>query len=183
MSRGADARQKNLERKWAGLETRAEDRRQGKDPLSRRQRKRQRQQTTVTLQSSPDQQLGSTTTAAAAEADKVLKLSTQFVSDKTDLGQLVAEQFAELPCSRLGIVGLHTCGNLAASSLRIFLASESVRFICNVGCCYHALDEEFYRNPYIPLEDATAQTTPGNERENRITKNVCNIFSLYYIFV
>ena len=71
------------------------------------------------MQSSPDQQPGSTTTAAAAEADKVLKLSTQFVSDKTDLGQLVAEQFVELPCSRLGIVGLHTCGNLAASSLRV----------------------------------------------------------------
>ena len=47
-----------------------------------------------------------------------------------------------------GLMGLHTCGNLAPDSLKIFLANPSIKFCCNVGCCYHHLDEEFFENPY-----------------------------------
>ena len=48
------------------------------------------------------------------------------------------------------ITGLHTCGNLAPSMLRLFIhCEESARVICNVGCCYHHLDEEFTRNPFL----------------------------------
>lgn len=49
---------------------------------------------------------------------------------------------------KLGLIGLHTCGNLAANSLQIFLANDCMKFCCNVGCCYHLLQEEFYINPY-----------------------------------
>ena len=41
-------------------------------------------------------------------------------------------------------MGLHTCGDLAANSLQIFLANDCIKFCCNVGCCYHLLNEEFY---------------------------------------
>lgn len=58
----------------------------------------------------------------------------------------------------MGIIGLHTCGNLTPSSLKIFFASDSAKFICNVGCCYHALEEEFYANPY--LEPGVVSTSP-----------------------
>ena len=44
----------------------------------------------------------------------------------------------------LGLIGLHTCGDLAANSLQIFLANDCIKFCCNVGCCYHLLNEEFY---------------------------------------
>ena len=44
----------------------------------------------------------------------------------------------------LGLMGLHTCGDLAANSLQIFLANDCIKFCCNVGCCYHLLNEEFY---------------------------------------
>ena len=48
------------------------------------------------------------------------------------------------------ILGLHTCGNLASSSLRIFLSQgRGCRFVANVGCCYHHLNERFYRNPWL----------------------------------
>ena len=50
--------------------------------------------------------------------------------------------------SLLGLIGLHTCGNLASSSLRLFVANPRVHFLCNVGCCYHLLEEEFSRNTY-----------------------------------
>lgn len=40
-----------------------------------------------------------------------------------------------------GIVGLHTCGDLASDSLRMFVANENVAGIVNVGCCYQLLTE------------------------------------------
>ncbi len=45
--------------------------------------------------------------------------------------------------SDIMLTGLHTCGDLAPSMMRIFLANENARILCNVGCCYHLLNEEF----------------------------------------
>lgn len=45
-----------------------------------------------------------------------------------------------------GIVGLHTCGNLASTSIQLFANSKECHFLCNVGCCYHMLDEAFEVN-------------------------------------
>lgn len=41
------------------------------------------------------------------------------------------------------MVGLHTCGDLAASTLRMFVAKPELSAVCGVGCCYHLLSEEF----------------------------------------
>ncbi|XP_007517260.1 probable methyltransferase-like protein 25 isoform X2 [Erinaceus europaeus] len=41
------------------------------------------------------------------------------------------------------VVGLHTCGDLAPNTLRIFTSKSEVRSVCSVGCCYHLLSEEF----------------------------------------
>eukprot|EP00057_Strongylocentrotus_purpuratus_P017002 XP_011671476.1 PREDICTED: methyltransferase-like protein 25 [Strongylocentrotus purpuratus] len=41
------------------------------------------------------------------------------------------------------MVGLHTCGDLAPSMLRIFQSNPSMHCLCNVGCCYHHVTEEF----------------------------------------
>ncbi|XP_057240862.1 probable methyltransferase-like protein 25 isoform X5 [Malurus melanocephalus] len=41
------------------------------------------------------------------------------------------------------LVGLHTCGDLAANTLRIFAAKPEIKAICSVGCCYHLLSEQF----------------------------------------
>ncbi|NXD22474.1 MET25 protein, partial [Spelaeornis formosus] len=41
------------------------------------------------------------------------------------------------------MVGLHTCGDLAANTLRIFTAKPEIRAVCSVGCCYHLLSEQF----------------------------------------
>ncbi|KAB0357720.1 hypothetical protein FD754_001876 [Muntiacus muntjak] len=45
------------------------------------------------------------------------------------------------------MVGLHTCGDLAPNTLRIFTSKSEVRGVCSVGCCYHLLSEEF-ENPH-----------------------------------
>lgn len=48
----------------------------------------------------------------------------------------------------LGMVGLHTCGNLSSISLALFVSNPSVHFVCNVGCCYHLIKEEFCNDTY-----------------------------------
>ncbi|XP_047644308.1 probable methyltransferase-like protein 25 isoform X2 [Phacochoerus africanus] len=45
------------------------------------------------------------------------------------------------------MVGLHTCGDLAPNTLRIFAAKSEIKGVCSVGCCYHLLSEEF-ENPH-----------------------------------
>jgi len=75
-----------------------------------------------------------------------LKYDTLFVDTQTDLKQLFSTHFDEFDATNqeLGLMGLHTCGDLAANSLQIFLANDCIKFCCNVGCCYHLLNEEFY---------------------------------------
>lgn len=73
---------------------------------------------------------------------QLYKQITKFVDENIDFKQLIVNVFLNNPTS-LGLVGLHTCGNLAANSLRIFNSSKDIRTICNVGCCYHLIDEKF----------------------------------------
>lgn len=64
------------------------------------------------------------------------KQITCFVNETLDLNQLIEDVFMER-ASGLGLVGLHTCGDLASSSLKLFTTNDNIRTICNVGCCYH----------------------------------------------
>ena len=45
------------------------------------------------------------------------------------------------PGKPFGIVGLHTCGDLACSALRAFATAPEARAVCVVGCCYHHITE------------------------------------------
>ena len=40
------------------------------------------------------------------------------------------------------LVGLHTCGDLAATMLKVFAESEEVAGLVSVGCCYMKLTTE-----------------------------------------
>ncbi|NWU97423.1 MET25 protein, partial [Upupa epops] len=48
------------------------------------------------------------------------------------------------------MVGLHTCGDLAANTLRIFTAKPEIKAVCSVGCCYHLLSEQFENQEECP---------------------------------
>lgn len=70
------------------------------------------------------------------------KQITMFVDDKVNLRELISDVFLESP-TQIGLIGLHTCGDLSASSIRLFLGSEDVKSLCNVACCYHFISEKF----------------------------------------
>ncbi|XP_038073426.1 methyltransferase-like protein 25 isoform X2 [Patiria miniata] len=71
---------------------------------------------------------------------------TAFVEPSTSLASVVsrnseeAEQENEVPFM---LIGLHTCGDLAPSTLRLFVHNDTARVLLNVGCCYQKLSEEF----------------------------------------
>ncbi|XP_071941882.1 probable methyltransferase-like protein 25 [Antedon mediterranea] len=61
---------------------------------------------------------------------------TAYVNQQTDFSQFFDTD------KGLCLVGLHACGNLSPSMLRIFTASDQMKILCNVACCYHLLTEE-----------------------------------------
>ncbi|XP_024139970.1 methyltransferase-like protein 25 [Oryzias melastigma] len=70
-------------------------------------------------------------------ASDVFSPLTSFVTAETELRELITELEDAV------MVGLHTCGNLAPSTLRMFVAKPELASVCSVGCCYHLLSEEF----------------------------------------
>ena len=84
----------------------------------------------------------------AKETAMLYRPITHYVTVDTDLQGLVKAHFGDEANDFL-LTGLHTCGNLASSVLQLYISNPSVRVLCNVGCCYHLLEEEFVRNPYL----------------------------------
>lgn len=81
------------------------------------------------------------------DSSQLLKLTTLYISEDTDVVGLIKDNFPEDELKGMMLVGLHTCGNLAASSLRLFTNNLShLKCMVNVSCCYHLLMEEFDGN-------------------------------------
>lgn len=66
--------------------------------------------------------------------DLVKSLADSLCIDKACSGNLTLRPF---------LTGLHTCGSLATSMLRLFIQDGAVRAMCGVGCCYHLMQERF----------------------------------------
>ncbi|XP_041833890.1 methyltransferase-like protein 25 isoform X2 [Melanotaenia boesemani] len=70
-------------------------------------------------------------------ASPVFSPLTSYVTAETELRELITELESAV------MVGLHTCGDLAPSTLRMFVAKPELAAVCSVGCCYHLLSELF----------------------------------------
>ncbi|XP_047118887.1 probable methyltransferase-like protein 25 [Schistocerca piceifrons] len=99
---------------------------------------------------SQNQQLSETENLESSEGVFALyKQATAYISEETDLAALVTEHFGSYDsCSNILLTGLHTCGNLAPACLQLFIRENNVSAVCNVGCCYHLLEEHFCENPF-----------------------------------
>lgn len=80
-----------------------------------------------------------------------------------------------LPLSLAGtqdavLVGLHTCGDLAPSTLRMFRAKQELRAVCSVGCCYHLLSEEFDEDRQGKNTSCPTHTWTDQSLSNRVPK-------------
>lgn len=123
---GAKKRSEKLERAWNVLVDRAEKEKAGTLQKGRRKNKRTKTQCT-----------------GRNETNDLYKTVTQFIEADTNFHQLVREYFPDQDFATYCLTGLHTCGNLAPNCLNIFRSNEAIRIVCNVGCCFHLLDEVF----------------------------------------
>ncbi|XP_055623914.1 probable methyltransferase-like protein 25 [Toxorhynchites rutilus septentrionalis] len=80
------------------------------------------------------------------------KTTNKLIDSDTNLIQLVKEKFPESDVSHFCLAGLHTCGNLGPNCLRLFHENRYIHALCNVGCCYHLLVEEFVVDKYYNQE-------------------------------
>ncbi|KAF6339904.1 methyltransferase like 25 [Rhinolophus ferrumequinum] len=76
------------------------------------------------------------TTSKSTESNIYSPL-TSFVTADSELHDIIKDLEDCL------MVGLHTCGDLAPNTLRIFTSKSEIKGVCSVGCCYHLLSEEF----------------------------------------
>lgn len=75
------------------------------------------------------------------------KTTAKMVFADTDLKKLLVQKFPEEEnITDICLVGLHTCGNLSPNSLKQFVRNEDFKLLCNIGCCYHHLHEEFEKD-------------------------------------
>uniref|UniRef100_A0A8C4PZM1 Methyltransferase like 25 n=1 Tax=Eptatretus burgeri TaxID=7764 RepID=A0A8C4PZM1_EPTBU len=122
-SHGAAERHRKLQRFWKSYE-RKSALQAGKQPLTwKEQRQRREASIKAKAQTTPQPSFHLPVTS--------------HVTPKTKLSQLVGELEDSV------LIGLHTCGDLAATSLRLFAKRPELRAICTAGCCYHLLSEEF----------------------------------------
>ena len=125
-TQGAVVREQRLRSRWSGLSVRANERAGGEAVTNRKTRIKTKE--TATIKDTPNN-----------EAEFVTL--TKYVEEGSDIGDLVDDHLPQ--CSdRIGIIGLHTCGDLATHSLNSFLSSPRVHFLCNVGCCYNHLSHQ-----------------------------------------
>lgn len=104
--------------------------------------------------------------------------TTLYLSNNFDIRPLIGEcnQHFDQSFRNVGLVGLHTCGNLASTSLQLFVNSPKARFLCNVGCCYHLLDELFdvtrdKSEPGFPLSNYLKSKRFGLGRNARMVSS------------
>ena len=44
------------------------------------------------------------------------------------------------------LIGLHTCGDLGSTALRLFTDISNANALCMVGCCYHHITEQEHKS-------------------------------------
>uniref|UniRef100_A0A8C9G204 Methyltransferase domain-containing protein n=1 Tax=Pavo cristatus TaxID=9049 RepID=A0A8C9G204_PAVCR len=96
-----------------------------------------------------------------------------FSSSRCNYGEICEEEKARRKMAFIKakdciMVGLHTCGDLAANTLRIFTAKPEIKAVCSVGCCYHLLSEQY-------------ENQEGNYSELNLWLPVCMLRILYLL--
>lgn len=91
-----------------------------------------------------------------AQKEHELVQKIQLVADHSNIADSVCRDHTSL---KLMLTGLHTCGDLATDSLELFVSTSDMQTVCNVGCCYHLLTEEFLAEKHLSGKDPSRSAT------------------------
>lgn len=76
------------------------------------------------------------------------KQVTEYVTEHTNITPIVQNEFKVSNQEKCSLVGLHTCGSLSTTCLKLFTEPKNcLKLLVNVGCCYHLIEEEFTVDP------------------------------------
>ncbi|PAA91080.1 hypothetical protein BOX15_Mlig006422g2 [Macrostomum lignano] len=132
---GAIKRRDNLEEKWRFLQRRAEGNVKRLTPEEYR----------------AEQEVSASTATGDDEAASFCASISAVVRDAQHLADIVAEKCGAKG-GPFGLIGLHTCGQLACTLLQFYDQSPNCGLLVNVGCCYNLLTEAFCTSPCEQLQ-------------------------------
>lgn len=149
------------QRFWGGMKNKAEEIASEKEmvanKMNRRKKQRERRAQKESDESKP-----------IPAINENYKNATYFITPQTNFTKLFNEHFKTDGSPGLCLTGLHTCGNLAPSCLRIYTENEQISAVCNIGCCYHLLTEQFNNFVYEKI--------PRERTSNYKQKQICKSF-------
>ena len=149
-----------VQKHWNGILKSNEDIKSGIPRKERRARARQRRKDRAVGQNSDKKDTesagicrGNTNSTApfSSMAEDFSRLCniTEFVTPNTDLLEMISKH-GHCDSDAVLLSGLHTCGDLAPTMIRLYIENEACKVICSVGCCYHFIYEEFITSPFQP---------------------------------
>ncbi|KAK8380411.1 hypothetical protein O3P69_016767 [Scylla paramamosain] len=77
-----------------------------------------------------------------------------------------------------GLLGLHTCGDLAPTLLRIFTSMPACQAVVSVGCCYMKLTTASEENPGFPMSNFVRRL-PGHALSYESREVACHAVEMY----
>ncbi|CAO1303294.1 unnamed protein product [Diamesa serratosioi] len=79
------------------------------------------------------------------------KTVSEMIYEHSELTPLVQEMFGDTDANKAYLLtGLHTCGNLTPSMLKLFVKNNQIKSIFNVGCCPNLMTEQFENDQSNP---------------------------------
>lgn len=83
----------------------------------------------------------------SAVLDNLYKQRTESITEDTDLMESLRQEYPNDYYDSLCVTGLHTCGDLSSTCLRLFANDAKITSFINIGCCYHLTREQFATDP------------------------------------
>lgn len=152
------------QRFWVGMKNKSEEIASGKEIVGKKMNrwKNQRERRAQNESNGPK---------STPTINENYKNATYFITPQTNFTKLFNDHFETQGSPGLCLTGLHTCGDLAPSCLRIYTENEQITAVCNIGCCYHLLTEQFHNFIYekIPREKSP------NSKRRQICKSLENL--------
>ncbi|XP_020283776.1 protein RRNAD1-like isoform X2 [Pseudomyrmex gracilis] len=107
-------------------------------------------------------------------------------SNQTEIIKNIQEIFSDNfnldeKSSGFGIVGLHPCGDLAATLLKLYASRDEAKFICIVGCCYMKLTLEHSINVLNghPLSEYLSSSSGNRKMSYTALEVACHAIEIY----
>ncbi|GLG94330.1 Methyltransferase-like protein 25 [Gryllus bimaculatus] len=145
---GAAKRSEKLQKYWPGLCRRAVEKREHDVAMKRGKHWKSKSHQTDSFQDNCSTSGDSSLEYCKSTSASLYRQATLYISETSNIEEIVKERFPDETAYSMALVGLHTCGNLAATCLRLFVQNDTIKALCNVGCCYHLIEEEYCRNPF-----------------------------------